>query len=323
VTGAAKHALGEGIKYAVVRRQFGVPIASFGAIKEKIADQTASIFASESLVYRLAGMIDNKLATIPKDTPNYYEVYQKGIEEYAIECAIAKVFCSEVLAGVVDEVVQIFGGYGFIEDYPAERFYRDERINRIFEGTNEINRLLIPGMILTRTMKGEIPLQREAMKALEALTSPPLEVAGDVGPLGSEKALIGSLKKIFLVIAGTGAQKYMATIKDEQEILMAIADIAINIFAIESSVLRAEKIMPTQSEAKKRAVTAAVKVFTFNAAEQAASAARKAAFFIEEGDNLTMLLSGIRRFTKYDATGLLRAKRQLADAAIEAEKYIF
>jgi alkylation response protein AidB-like acyl-CoA dehydrogenase len=323
VTGAAKHALGEGIKYAVVRKQFGVAIASFGAIKEKIADQTAAIFASESLVYRLAGMIDNKLATIPKDTPNYYEVYQKGIEEYAIECAIAKVFCSEVLAGVVDEVVQIFGGYGFVEDYPAERFYRDERINRIFEGTNEINRLLIPGMILTRTMKGEIPLQREAMKAFEALTTPLLEVGGDGGPLGPEKALIGSLKKMFLVIAGTGAQKYMATIKDEQEILMAIADIAINIFAIESSVLRAEKIMPTLSEAKKGAVTAAVKVFTFNASEQAATAARKAAFFIEEGDNLTMLLNGIRRFTKYDAAGLLRAKRQLADAAIEAEKYVF
>ena len=175
-------------------------------------------------------------------------------------------------------------------------------------------------MILTRTMKGEIPLQREAMKAFEALTTPPLEVAGDGGPLGPEKALIGSLKKMFLVIAGTGAQKYMATIKDEQEILMAIADIAINIFAIESSVLRAEKIMPTLSEAKKGAVTAAVKVFTFNASEQAATAARKAAFFIEEGDNLTMLLNGIRRFTKYDAAGLLRAKRQLADAAIEAEK---
>jgi alkylation response protein AidB-like acyl-CoA dehydrogenase len=322
VTGAAKHALGEGIKYAVLRKQFGVPIASFGAIKEKIADQTAAIFASEALVYRLAGMIDSKLATIAKDTPNYYEVYQKGIEEYAIECAIAKVFCSEVLADVVDEVVQIFGGYGFIEDYPAERFYRDERINRIFEGTNEINRLLIPGMILTRSMKGELPLQREAMKAIEALMTPSLDEAGG-GDFAAEKTLLANLKKVFLVIAGTGAQKFMATIKDEQEVLLAVADVAINIFAIESSLLRAEKIMPTLSDARKLVATAAVKVFAFNASEKAATAARKAAFFIEEGDNLTMLLGGIRRFTKYDATGLLRAKRQLADAAIEVEKYIF
>lgn len=323
VTGAAKFALAEGIKYANVRKQFGVPIASFGAIKEKICDMTAEIFAAESLVYRLAGMLDNRLATIAKDTPNYYEVYQKGIEEYAVECAIAKVFCSDVLADVVDEVVQIFGGYGFIEDYPAERFYRDERINRIFEGTNEINRLLIPGMILTRTMKGEIPLQREAMKAVEALTTPSLDESGDKGPFGAEKTLIANLKKIFLVIAGNAAQKYMMTIKDEQEILTAVADIAINIFAIESAVLRAEKIMPALSEARKAAVTAAVKIFTFNASEKAGTAAKKAAYFVEEGDNLTMLLGGIRRFTKYDATGLLKAKRLLANADIEAEKYIF
>ena len=323
VTGAAKHALGEGIRYANLRKQFGVTIASFGAIKEKIADMTAEVFASEALVYRLAGLIDNKLATIAKDTPNYYDVYQKGIEEYAIECAIAKVFCSEVLADVVDEVVQIHGGYGFIQEYPAEGFYRDERINRIFEGTNEINRLLIPGIILTRAMKGEIPLQSEAMKAFESLMSPSFDELDEAVPFASEKALLANLKKAFLVLAGTGVQKFMTAIKDEQEILLTAADVAINIFAIESAVLRAEKILPALSEKKKEAVTAAVKVFTFNAAEKTATAARKAAYFIEEGDNLTMLLAGVRRFTKYDATGLLQAKRQLADAAIEAEKYIF
>jgi alkylation response protein AidB-like acyl-CoA dehydrogenase len=323
VTGAAKHALGEGIKYAVVRKQFGVPIASFGAIKEKISDMTAAVFASESLIYRLAGMIDNKLATIAKDTPEYYTAYQKGIEEYAVECAIAKVFCSEVLAYVADEVVQIFGGYGFIQDYPAERFYRDERINRIFEGTNEINRLLVPGMVLARAMKGELPLQREAMKALEAFTAPAQSEAVAKGPFVAEKALVANLKQVFLVVAGSGVKKYMTAIKDEQELLLTMADIAINIFAIESSVLRAEKVLSALSEAKKGAVTAAVKVFTFNAVEQTATAARKAACFIEQGDKLTMLLGGIYRFTKYDPVGLLQAKRQLADAAIEAEKYIF
>ena len=323
VTGAAKMALSEGIKYANLRKQFGTQISHFGAIKEKIADLTAEVFASESVVYRLAGLIDNKLATIPKGIPGYYDVYQKGIEEYAIECAIAKVFCSEVLAKVVDEVVQIHGGYGFIQEYPAEGFYRDERINRIFEGTNEINRLLIPGILLGRAMKGEIPLQKEAMKAFESLMSPSLSELDDSVPFAAEKALLAGLKQAFLVLAGSGVQKFKDTIKDEQETLLAVADVAINIFAIESAVLRAEKMLPNLSEAKKGAVSAAVKVIAFNGSEKAASAARRGAHYIEEGDNLTMILAGIRRFTKYDATGLLKAKRSLADAAIEAEKYIF
>ncbi len=323
VTGGAKYALAEGIKYANSRKQFGVPIATFGAIREKIADLTAEIFAAESLVYRLAGLIDNRLATIAKDTPDYYVVYQKGIEEYAVECAIAKVFCSEVLAEVVDEVLQIHGGYGFIQEYPAEGAYRDERINRIFEGTNEINRLLIPGTILARAMKGELPLQREATKAIESLMSPSVDELDDAVPFAAEKALLSSLKKVFLVIAGSSVQKYLMSLKNEQELLLAAADIAINVFAIESAVLRAEKILPALSKTRKATVTAAVKVFTFNALERTGTAARKAAYFIEEGDNLTMLLNGIRRLTKYDATGLLQAKRQLAAAASEAEKYVF
>jgi alkylation response protein AidB-like acyl-CoA dehydrogenase len=323
VTGAAKRALEVGIKYANLRKQFSQPIASFGAIKEKIADMTAEIFAAESLVYRLAGLIDDRLATISKETPNYYDAYQRGIEEYAIECAIAKVFCSEVLADVADEVLQIHGGYGFVQDYPAEGYYRDERINRIFEGTNEINRMLIPGILLTRAMKGEIPLQREAMKAFESLMTPGFTELDDSVPFAAEKALIASLKQAFLVVAGTGAQKYLAKIKDEQELLLAIADIAINIFAIESCVLRAEKMLPRLSDARRDALVALVKAFSFTATEKTGSAARKAAYYIEEGDILTMMLSGIRRFTKYDATGLLQAKRTLAEAAIAAERYLF
>jgi len=322
-TGAAKKAIGEGIRYANERKAFGAPISSFGAIQEKIADQSAAIFASESVVYRLAGLIDDRLATIPKDTENYYEAYQEGIEEYSIECAIAKVFCSEVLAEVVDAVVQIHGGYGFIAEYPAESYYRDERINRIWEGTNEINRLLIPGIILKRAMKGEIPLQKEAMKAFESLMSPSFEELDDSVPFAAEKALVAGLKQAFLVLAGSGVQKFMNTIKDEQEILLAVADVAIGIFAIESAVLRGEKMLASLSEERRQAVQAAVKIFTFNASEKAATAARRAAYYIESGDNLTMLLAGIRRFTKFDANGLLQAKRQLAGAAIEAEKYLF
>ncbi len=322
-TGAAKTALAAGIRYANERKAFGVTIGTFGAIQEKIADTSASIFAAESLVYRLAGLIDDRLATLPKDTANYYEAYQQGIEEYSVECAVAKVYCSEVLADVVDAVVQIHGGYGFIQEYAAEGFYRDERINRIWEGTNEINRLLIPGIILRRALKGEIPLQKEAMKAFESLMSPSFDERDDSIPFAAEKALVAGLKQAFLVLAGSGVQKFTDRIKDEQEILLAVADIAIYIFSIESSLLRAEKILPKLSENKKAAVSAAVKVITFNGAEKAASAARRAAYYIEEGDTLTMLLAGIRRFTKYDATGLLKAKRHLAAASLEAEKYIF
>ncbi|GAB6190484.1 acyl-CoA dehydrogenase family protein [Desulfocastanea catecholica] len=323
VCGASKMALIEGIKYANERKQFNTPISQFGAISQKIADLSASIFASESLVYRLAGLLDDKIATIEKGIDNYYEEYLKGIEEYASECGIAKVFCSEVLARTVDEVLQIHGGYGFVADYPAERFYRDERINRIFEGTNEINRLLIPGMILRKAMKGELPLQREAMKAFESLMTPSFEELDESIPYVKEKALIKNLKTLFLILSGAGVQKFMDKLANEQEILMAAADIAIQIFALESTVLRAEKSYGKVSAEKQQLLDAAVKIFAFEASENAGSAARKGAFFIEEGDTLTMILSGIRRFAKYDATGLLAAKRTLAKAACEAEKYVF
>jgi alkylation response protein AidB-like acyl-CoA dehydrogenase len=323
VCGASKMAMVEGIKYANERKQFNTPISQFGAISEKIADMTALIFASESLVYRLAGLLDDKLATIEKGTANYYEEYLKAIEDYAAECGISKVFCSEVLARTVDEVVQIHGGYGFVSDYPAERYYRDERINRIFEGTNEINRLLIPGMILRKAMKGQLPLQAEGMKAFESLMTPSFEELDESVPFVKEKALIVNLKTLFLILSGAGVQKFMNKLADEQEILLAAADIAIQIFALESSVLRAEKISSKVSERKKELLDCAVKIIAFEASENAGRAARKGAFYIEEGDNLTMILSGIRRFAKYDATGLLAAKRTLAGAACEDEKYLF
>lgn len=323
VTGASKMALAEGIKYANERKQFNIPISQFGAISQKIADLTAYIFASESLVYRLAGLLDDKIATIEKGIDNYYDEYLKGIEEYASECGISKVFCSEVLAKTVDEVLQIHGGYGFVADYPAERFYRDERINRIFEGTNEINRLLIPGMILRKAMKGELPLQAKAMQAFESLMTPSFEELDESILFVREKALISNLKTLFLILSGAGVQKFMDKLANEQEILMAAADIAIQIFALESTVLRAEKNYAKASAEKQELLQAAVKIFAFEASETAGSAARKGAFYIEEGDTLTMILSGIRRFAKYDATGLLAAKRTLAKAACEAEKYIF
>jgi alkylation response protein AidB-like acyl-CoA dehydrogenase len=323
VTGAAKYALEIGVRYANERKQFDRPIADFGAIKEKISDMAAFTFASESLIYRLSGLLDEKLATIDKSEPNYYELYQKGIEEYAVECSISKVFCSEVLAKVVDEVVQIHGGYGFSMEYPAERFYRDERINRIFEGTNEINRLLIPGMMLRRAMKGELPFLKAAKMAVDTLMTPSFEEIDLSTPFALEKELLKNLKTLYLIVSGSAAQKYMNKISDEQEILLALADIAIYIFAIESAVLRAEKNIGKISEKKVALMECAVKVFTFDAVEAISKAAKKAALFVETGDNLAMILSGIRRFTKYNPENLLNAKRTLANEVIETEKYIF
>jgi alkylation response protein AidB-like acyl-CoA dehydrogenase len=321
VLGASKMSFGTGVGYALQRKQFGVPIASFGALQEKFADRAADIFASESLVYRLAGLLDARLATIPRDAPRYYEAYQQGIEEHALECAIAKVFCSEVLADVVDDVVQVHGGYGFIQEYAAEKQYRDERINRIFEGTNEINRLLVPTTILRRAMKGELPLQREAQKAMDALTSPAPGGADPSVPFAAEKEALAGLKRTFLLVAGAAVQRHGEALKHEQEVLLALADVAIQVFAAESAVLRAEKISPSLPEARRAAVGAAVRIHTFAAAEKAGSAARRAAFYVAEGDPLAVLLGGIRRFTRYDATGLLAAKRRLAGEVLEAGKY--
>jgi butyryl-CoA dehydrogenase len=320
VNGAARAALAEAAAYANQRKQFGVPISSFGAIREKLADRVADLFAAEALIFRLAGMIDDRLATLSKDSPRYYEEYQLAVEEYSIESAIAKVYCSEVLADVVDDVVQIHGGYGFTQEYKAERYYRDERINRIFEGTNEINRLLVPGTILRRAAKGELPLQGEVMKALDAMMTPSADELDPGDAYAAEKAALAGLKKIFLVVSGAAVQKYRDQIKDEQEVLLALADVAIQIFAMESAVLRADKITPTLSEERRAVVRAAVKVNAFGAVEKVASAARRAASYVLEGDNLAMTLGGIRRFARYDASGLLEAKRRLAAATLALER---
>ena len=235
----------------------------------------------------------------------------------------ASLFFFQNRAETRDHVLHQQGGYGFVSEYPAERFYRDERINRIFEGTNEINRLLIPGMILKKSMKGELPLQSEAMKAFETLMAPSFEELDDTIPFVAEKALLKNLKTLFLILAGTAVQKYMTKLADEQEILLASADVAIQIFAIESAVLRAEKACQSANDRKKELYEAVVKVFTFSATEIAGTAAKKGAFYIEEGDQLLMILSGVRRFAKYDASGLLQAKRLLAQAVCDEEKYLF
>jgi len=321
VTGAAKHAFAAGAQYANDRKQFGTSISSFGAIKEKLADMTAGIFASESVVYRLAGLLDDRLNTIDKGIDNYYAEYQKGIEDYAAECAIAKVYCSEILADVVDEVLQIHGGYGFVSEYPAERFYRDERISRIYEGTNEINRILIPGIVLGKGMKGELPLMDAVKEAFVALAQQN-SVAVD-GLFEEEKQLLKRLKSLSLIIVGTAVEKYADCLQQEQEFLMTAADMAIQVFALESAVLRAEKAYVQVSPAKQELYRAVSKVIAFNACEKAVCAAQKGSFFIAEGESLQQLRSAVNSLGQYDASGLLNAKRLLAEAASENEKYIF
>ena len=322
VTGAAKHAFAEGAKYANERKQFGTSIGGFGAIKEKLADMTAGIFASESVVYRLAGLLDDRLDGLDKGADDYYAKYQKGIEEYAAECAIAKVFCTEVQAFVVDEVLQIHGGYGFVNEYPAERFYRDARISRIYEGTNEINRILIPGIILGKGSKGELPLQAAIKESLAALATSPADMAAE-GPFAEERQLLKRLKPLALVILGIAVEKFQDRLQQEQEVLMTVADMAIQIFALESTVLRAEKAYAQASPGKKELYLAVAQVCAYKANEQVVCAAQKGAFYIAEDETLQKLRSAVQRFGQYDANGLLNSKRVLAAAASEAERYPF
>jgi alkylation response protein AidB-like acyl-CoA dehydrogenase len=323
VTGTAKAAFAEGARYANARRQFGVPISTFGAIREKIADGVADIFRAESIVYRVAGLLDRRLAAIEKETPNYYGAYQKGIEEYAIECAIAKIYGSEAFGRIADEALQIHGGYGYIQEYPVERHYRDARINRIWEGTNEINRLLISGTLLKRAMKGEIDLMPGMMKAAETLNTGIPAAREGTGPFAAERALLANLKSVFLAVAGSAVRKHMEKLRDEQEILMALADAALEIFALECAVIRAVKAEAASPGSRADMMAAAVKVCACQGAAAVSQAAARAAAYIEEGKRLPGLLEKIEPFCRYDASGVLAAKRTLAAAALEEERCIF
>jgi alkylation response protein AidB-like acyl-CoA dehydrogenase len=300
--GQKKYALSEGARYTNERKQFNVSVSSFGAVREKLADVTAMTFASESVVYRLAGMIDDRLATLEKGTANYYAEYQKGIEEFAAECAIIKVYCTELAAKSIDEMLQAHGGYGFIAEYPIEQLYRDERVQRIYEGTNEINRMLIPGVFMRKGLTADSATFAEANGAFVA-----------------EKNLLNGMKRIYLELADSVMAKFGAKAAQEQEVLLALADVAIQVFALESSVLRAEKAACSTTDSKKSLYQAVVKVCTFSARQKFLNAAEQCAVFVESDS----LLESIGTDTVYPVSGLLAAKRLLADATSDVEKYIF
>ena len=323
VAGMAKTALGAGLKYANERKQFNQTISSFGAIKEKLANMTAAIFASESVAYRVAGLIDDRLEGIEKGGDDYYAKYQKGIEEYAAECSIAKVYCSDVLAEVVDETLQVFGGYGYVSEYPAERFYRDERVQRIYEGTNEINRILIPGIFTRKAAAGELALQDAVSKAADAFLNGTPVVAVGEARYATELALIQNLKTVALAIYGEAVRIYQKKLAGEQELLMALADISIELFALESSILRAEKASADAGPAKQEIYDAVVKLCAFDASEKFATAARRAISYIDGEETCAVNRRGLSAFCNYEAKNLLQAKRTLANAASETENYLF
>lgn len=302
--GQQKYALAEGARYANERKQFNVPIGSFGAIREKLADVTASTFVSEAVVYRLAGLIDDRLATLDQGVAHYYVEYQKGIEEYAAECALVKVFCTESAAGAIDEMLQVHGGYGYIAEYPIEQLYRDERVQRIYEGTNEINRLLIPGLFMRKGW------HKTALDpALESIAT---------GPFAAEKQLLAGMKRIYRELSGHTARLFGAEAAGEQEILLTLANGAIQIFALESALLRAEKACATATGNKQELYRAVIGICTFKAKRQFVHAAEKSSVFLGID---TLPESNV--LTAYDAQNLLAAKRLIADATSRAEKYIF
>jgi alkylation response protein AidB-like acyl-CoA dehydrogenase len=321
-TGVSKMALEEGVKYANQRVQFGVPISSFGMIKEKLADMVTKTYVLESAVYRTAGFMEALLSRLDHEDPEFGKKAMDAIGEYATECSIIKVFGSEILDAIVDEVLQIFGGYGYTEDYPAERFYRDSRINRIFEGTNEINRILIPGMLIRKAMKGQLPLLPAAQKlAKEITTLMPMALLG-TGPLAQEELAVEMTRKTALMVAGLGAQKYKEKLRDQQMLLGRLADIIIELYAIESALLRTQKIVEAQGQEKARYQMAATQLYVARAFPRITQLAQEALSAIEKGDMLKANLSVLRKLTRwYAPPALVELKTQLADKLIEEEKY--
>ncbi|MCJ7704388.1 MAG: acyl-CoA dehydrogenase family protein [Desulfobacterales bacterium] len=321
--GGAKRALQEAVTYAKKRVQFGKPIAEFGLIKYKIAEMAIQSFMMESMVYRTGGLTDRILGPIDRHAEDVGMQMANGIEEYNIEDSINKIFCSEMTGYIVDEAVQIHGGYGYIHDYPVERGYRDARINRIWEGTNEINRLLIVDMLTKRAMKGRLPLLVAAQKvAGELLTLRP-KVESDDGKLTLQQEMVEISKKITLLVTGAAVQKFMMKLADEQEILGLISDMVIQVFAMESGLLRAMKTTGRPMDERGQIQRAVVKVFVNDAFDRLEGFAKKAFAAVAEGDTLRTQLSALKKLTRFTPVNTIALRREIADAVIKIGRYPF
>jgi alkylation response protein AidB-like acyl-CoA dehydrogenase len=326
--GGSKYVLSTAAKYAKERKAFGKAIGDFGLVREKLAEMAIQLFAVESMIYRSAGNMERAMAAASGDgaESNHTEKIQvtmKVLEEYAVESSIAKVYGSEMLDFVVDEAVQIFGGYGFHEDYPVCRAYRDSRINRIFEGTNEINRMLIVQMLMKRAMGGQLPLIPAAMKlADEILAGPSFEEAGD-GALAAESGVVANSKKIFLQCAGGAVQKFREKLADEQELVAALSNIVMEIYAMESCLLRAQKSAGAKGQTAAQAMMDATRVFISDAAERVEHEARRTIAAIHEGDMLTTQMSILKRFAKRAPVDTIALRRNVAAAVQSRDRYPF
>ncbi len=318
-TGAAKHALSISTTYAKTREQFKVPIASFGAIQHKLAEMVIRLFAAESSLYRTSQWIDNKEHEL--EAAGKQDALLGAAEEYAIECAMLKVLGSEALDYVVDEGVQIHGGNGFSDEYNISRAYRDSRINRIFEGTNEINRLLTLDMYLKRAMKGRINIMGAAMAVQKELMSIP-DFGSDDAPFAAEQKAIANFKKAILMCAGAAAQKLMMKLESEQEVLMNIADMIIDTFQAESILLRSMKMQNNNNPNAALALDA-TRTFIFDAADRISHAGKEALNAFADGDEQRMMLMGLKRFTKVDSFNTKDARRRIAAKVLETEHYFF
>jgi alkylation response protein AidB-like acyl-CoA dehydrogenase len=319
--GGARACLENAAGYAKQRKAFGKVIADFGLVREKLANMAMLIYVGESLVYRTVGMMDVALGEVDKAGAEAARETRKAIEEYAVECSIIKVWGSEMVDYVVDETVQIYGGYGFVEEYPAERAYRDARINRIFEGTNEINRLIISGFLLKRAMSGQLPLMPAIKKLMDEVLSGPSMGEEVEGALAEERKLVASAKKLSLFAAGAATQKYMQAIQDQQEIMGAIADMVIEIYAMESAVVRAAKIAEKQGESAAALPIAMTQVYLSQAMEKIDSAAKKIVTAVADGDMLRTQLAVLRRLAKHEPFDVIALRQQIAEKVIERGKY--
>jgi alkylation response protein AidB-like acyl-CoA dehydrogenase len=319
--GGARVSIENAVAYAKQRKAFGKVIGDFGLVREKIANMATLIYVGESLVYRTVGLMDVLLSEIDKASPDAAKETRKAIEEYAVECSIVKVWGSEMIDYLVDETVQIYAGYGFVEEYPAERAYRDARINRIFEGTNEINRLIITGFLLKRAMSGQLPLMPAIKKLMDEVLSGPSAGEEMEGPLAEERKLVVQAKKLGLFASGAATQKYMQAIQDQQEIMGAIADMTIEVYAMESAVLRAQKIIEQKGEAAAALAVAMTRVYLTQAMEKIEAAARSVIAAVADGDMLRTQVAILRRLAKYEPFNTIALREQIAAKTMEAGKY--